>query len=83
MLATATRTICSSGALGHPRVMLQRHVQHVAPFVQIARQPDEGGDRSDARIGAPQARQFSADLEVLLLHSNRHRQGPSSWASRP
>ena len=58
--------------LGHRRVVLEGHGGDGLVTCHIADEPDEDGDAADGVVAGRQLRQLPADVEVLLLHADRH-----------
>ena len=57
---------------GHAGIVFQRHAGDRIAFVHVAHQADETGDGAYLRIGAAERGNFSADIEIRLLHPHGH-----------
>ena len=59
------------GALGHPGIVLQRHLADVAALVDVAHEPHERGDRPHLRVGAVDLLDERAGVERRFLDADR------------
>ena len=57
---------------GHARIVFERHLGDVRPFVQVAYHADETCNGTDLRIAVTHGRHFRSGIEIPGLYAHRH-----------